>query len=202
MAEPRYASPLAHRGDRAGPAGLSIAIREIDDRGMIDLRGEPGDAGFRSAVTRVLGVELPLAPRSSAAAGEVAVLWLSVDQWLVTCRRERVEALHGELVRALAGLHALAVDVSDARAVIRLEGEAAREVLMKGGSVDFTLPEYGPGTVRRMVFAGVAAMVHVVAARPDTVDLYVFRSYAEHAWEWLVATARPAATIGLFGRQA
>ena len=36
--------------------------------------------------------------------------------------------------------------------------------------------------------------------KPDTVDLYVFRSYADYTWKWLKATAKPGAVIGLFSK--
>lgn len=108
---------------------------------------------------------------------------------------ETLEALR----KATSRLHALAVDLSDARTVIRLEGDNVREVLMKGTSVDFTLPDLNAGSVRRMLFAEIAAMAHVVATEPYVVDLYVFRSFADYAWEWLEATAGEAARVTLFG---
>jgi sarcosine oxidase gamma subunit len=61
-----------------------IVIEEVSDRGMIDLKGDPAAPGFRNGVASVLGLDLPLEPRSSAASGETTVLWLSVDQWLIT----------------------------------------------------------------------------------------------------------------------
>ncbi len=84
--------------------------------------------------------------------------------------------------------------------IIRLEGEGAREVLMKGCSLDLLSGEYGPGTVRRMHFAEIAALLHVV--EDDVFDVYVFRSYADYAWDYLLATAREPAKIRLFGKQA
>ena len=90
------------------------------------------------------------------------------------------------------------MDVSDARAIIRLQGDNAREVMMKGSSIDFTLPDYTAGLVRRLIFAEIAALAHIVTDTPCTIDIYVFRSYADYTWKWIEATAKPAATIGLF----
>src|SRR5690606_19615980 len=129
MAEPVFTSALS--GIAPAP-GLSITVREVTDRGMIDLRGDPKDAAFRTAVEGVLGVALPVTPRTSSPpptpspqgggeqssigtaslsspsplmgegrgggeASSVAVLWLSVDQWLVTCP-------HAEAPRLAAAL--------------------------------------------------------------------------------------------------
>ena len=196
MSELSYESPLA---GAAAPSGLSISLREIPDRGMIDLRGLTSDAAFMSAVRDVLGFELPVKPRTSATWGDVRVLWLSVDQWLILSTRSKAQEILSRLRNALEGVHSLAVDVSDMRAVIRLEGEGCREILMKGASLDLLDEEYKPGCCRRMRFAEIAALLHVVE---ETVfDVYVFRSYAHYTWNFLCATAREPAKIKLFGSQ-
>ncbi len=56
--------------------------------------------------------------------------------------------------KALAGKHYLAVDVSDARAVFRIEGPKAAEVLMKLCPVDHAT--LAPGELRRTRAAQVA----------------------------------------------
>lgn len=196
MSELTYDSPLA---GITAPAGLSVSIREIPDRGMIDLRGLATDQAFMSAVRRVLGVALPTEPRTSASWGEVKVLWLSVDQWLILSTRTKAHEILASLKTALAGIHSLVVDVSDMRAVIRIEGDGIREILMKGTSLDLLDPQYRPGCCRRMRFAEIAALLHVVE---DTVfDVYVFRSYAQYAWNFLCATAKAPAKVKLFGAQ-
>ncbi len=198
MSDAVYTSPFAHPGAQDGAAELSIAMTGITDRGMIDLRGEAASEKFRQAAKAALGVELPLRPRSSASKGDVTILWLSVDQWLICCPRDKTGALVDTLRKKLGAVHSLAVDVSDARAIIRLQGDTAREVMMKGSSVDFTLPDYTAGLVRRLVFAEIAALAHIVSDTPSTIDIYVFRSFADYTWKWIEATAKPAATIGLF----
>jgi sarcosine oxidase gamma subunit len=47
------------------------------------------------------------------------------------------------------------------RAVLRLEGEGVREVLLKGSSLDLLNENYAAGTVRRMRFAEIAALLHM-----------------------------------------
>ncbi|WP_337659756.1 sarcosine oxidase subunit gamma [Anderseniella sp. Alg231-50] len=199
MSEAVHTSPLAHLDGSHDAAELSISISEVADRGMIDLRGEAGSVKFRQAAKTALGIDLPLKPRSTAVKGDVTVLWLSVDQWLVCCPRNKAAGLVDKLRKNLDTLHSLVVDVSDARAIIRLEGDNAREVMMKGSSIDFTLPDYKTGLVRRLVFAEIAALAHIVTDKPCTIDIYVFRSFADYTWKWIEATAKPAATIGLFG---
>lgn len=196
MAELYFESALAHV---AAPQGLSVGMREIADRGMIDLRGIASNAKFMAAAKEALGLDLPKKPRTSASWGDIKVLWLSIDQWLILCPRAKAAGLLESLRKALGPIHSLAADVSDMRAVIRLEGEGSREILMKGCSLDLLNDEYVPGTARRMRFAEIAALLHVV--QEDVFDIYVFRSYADYAWEFLLATAREPARVKLFGKQ-
>lgn len=196
MSELSYQSPLA---GVTAPSGLSISIREITERGMIDLRGLTSDAAFMAAVKGVLGVELPTKPRTSVTWGDVKVLWLSIDQWLILSSRHKAHELLASLREALQGIHSLAVDVSDMRAVIRLEGDGCREVIMKGTSLDLLDPEYVQGCCRRMRYAEIAALLDVV--EDNVFDIYVFRSYAHYTWNFLCATAKAPAKLRLFGVQ-
>ncbi len=196
MSELFIESPLAHR---ELARDLSIDLREIKDRGMIDMRGLTSDKKFMAAAKKVLGVDLPKTPRTSSSWGDVKCLWLSIDQWLVLCAKSKVEELIRTLRTELAGVHSLVVDVSDMRAVMRLEGESVREVLLKGSSLDLLSDDYKPGTVRRMRFAEIAALLHIV--EDNVFDIYVFRSYADYTWEFLLVTARESSKVRLFGDQ-
>ena len=196
MSELYVESPLAHR---EAPQGLCIDLRAITDRGMIDVRGNAGDKKFMAAAKKILGLDLPKAPRTSVSWGDVKALWLSIDQWLILCSRAKAGELASALKTELGSIHSLVVDVSDMRAVLRLEGEDVREALLKGSSLDLLSEDYTPGTVRRMRFAEIAALLHVV--EDDVFDVYVFRSYADYAWDFLLATARAPAKVKLFGKQ-
>ena len=135
MLEARFESPLAHA---EAATNTYVSLREIAERGMIDLRGLGSDKKFMAAAKAVLEVDLPKQPRTAATWGDIRVFWLSPDQWLITCPRARAQELTDALTKELEGIHSLAVNVSDMRAIIRLEGEGVREVVMKGTSIDLT----------------------------------------------------------------
>lgn len=195
MLELRSEHALAHVSE---PPNTSITLRPIAERGMIDLRGNTSDRKFMSAVKGVLGTELPKQPRTSAAWGDVTILWLSVDQWLILCPHAKAPALEAELRDALGKVHSLVVNVSDMRSIIRLEGRGSREVVMKGSSLDLLDGTYAAGVVRRMRFAEIAALLHIVE---DTViDIYVFRSYATYTWDFISKAARKGAEVMLFSK--
>lgn len=189
---------LTPRNQEAESLPLLIDISERNDVGMIDLRGKADDKAFLKNAAAALGIELPLTPRTSAKKGKITILWLSVDQWLITAPLKKVDKLQQDLDNKLKKNLCLVCNVSDARTIIRLTGDQVREVLIKGCSTDLTLAEFSPGTVRRLLFAEVAALGHFVSSTPDMVDLYVFRSYADYVWKWLLQTAHEDAGIGLF----
>jgi len=181
------------------PKDLAVHLREMPERGMIDLRGLPNGEKFLAAVKDVIGADLPRGPRTSVSWGEIKLLWLSVDQWLILCPRAKTVELIAQLQSALAGLHVALTDVSDMRSIIRLEGEGVREILLKGCSLDLLGSGYEPGTVRRVRFAEIAALIQIVDH--NIIEIYVFRSYAHYAWDFLTTVARETAKVKLFGEQ-
>jgi sarcosine oxidase subunit gamma len=201
MADRPAATPLGHR--RPIPAGEAslVAIEEIAGRAMIDLRIAPGEEQARNAAFSVLGFGLPSTPRSSSMEGDRAALWLSIDQWLIVDAPPRRQALFDGLSAALGGHFAAVTDLSDARAVVRLCGEGAGLILMKGLDPDLSQADARAGSVRRAAFAGVDAIVHIARSAPETIDIFVDRSVADHAWSWLVRAAQPGAAFTLFSRQ-
>jgi len=201
MPELSHNSALSHRDLVGENRALLVDMREAGDVGMIDLRGKPDDKAFMKNAAAVLGMELPLKPRTSAAKGKITVLWLSIDQWLITAPLETTDKLLDDLNKKLKKNFCLACNVSDARTIIRLSGSQCREVLIKGSSSDLIRAEFTPGTVQRLLFADVAAICHYAGKNPDVVDLYVFRSYANYVWEWLLQTAHEDTGLGLFQHQ-
>ena len=153
-----------------------------------------------TAVKSVLGVDLPKEPRTSSTWGDTKVLWLSIDQWLILVPAEKVVEAVAALRKQLEGIHSLAVDVSDMRAILRVEGDGVREVLLKGTSLDLLADEYKPGTCRRMRFAEIAALLDMV--EDDVFDIYVFRSYADYTWDFISANAKQGSKIRIFTKSA
>jgi len=176
----------------------AIELGELDRRIMVDLRISPKDNGVKSAVADALGFKLPATPRTSTEKHRISALWLSIDQWLIVAPHEFGVGLPKSLGKATAGKQASATDMSDARTALRLEGRGAREIIMKGGAADLLAADFTPGSVRRLNFAGVAALVHYRSAPPDRLDLYVLRSFADYTYRWLEIASRPGAAVHLF----
>ncbi|WP_295075291.1 sarcosine oxidase subunit gamma [Tabrizicola sp.] len=158
-------------------------IREIGPLGMITLRAK-GVKALDKAVKSVTGTKLA-APRRIEINGDRACGWMSPDEYLLVVPYAEVTAALASLAKALAGEHYLAVDVSDARAIFRVEGDKAADVLRKLAPVDFEALE--PGELRRTRAAQVAAAMW---AEGGGFTVVCFRSVAGYVMGLLTHSAQ------------
>ena len=163
-------------------------IREIGPLGMITLRGK-GLKSLDKAVKAVTGTKLP-AQRRIVVEGDRACGWMSPDEYLLILPYEGVSDALASLAKSLAGEHYLAVDVSDARAVFRIEGDNAADVLRKLSPVDFDKLE--PGELRRSRAAQVAAAIW---KQDQEFTLVCFRSVAGYVMGLLTHSAQPGSQL-------
>ena len=154
------------------------AIHEIGPLGMITLRAK-GVKALDKAIKAVTGTKVP-AQRRIEVNGDRACGWMSPDEYLLIVPYAEVRDALASLARSLAEEHHLAVDVSDARAVFRVEGERAAEVLAKLAPVDFDKLE--PGELRRSRTAQVAAAMW---EQDGGFTLVCFRSVARYVFDLL-----------------
>lgn len=158
-------------------------IREIGPLGMITLRAK-GIKGLEKAVKAAVGTKLPTLRRIEFA-DDRACGWMSPDEYLLVLPYDQVTATLALLAKALEGQHHLAVDVSDARAVFRVEGAGADEVIRKLAPVDIDLLPMGE--LRRTR----AAQVPVAFWREGGgITLVAFRSVARYVFDILANSAR------------
>lgn len=166
------------------------AIREIGPVGMITLRAKPDVKGLAAAVKAAVGTSVP-ALRRIEIAGDRACGWMSPDEYLLVMPYAAVGEALAAIGKALAGEHHLAVDVSDARAVFRVEGAKADQVLAKLSPVDFATLE--AGELRRTRAAQVAAAFWKDG---DGFTVVCFRSVGRYVFDLLAMSAQPGAELG------
>ena len=201
MSDSSVTSPLAGK-EKINARGPNVPdIEESADRGMIDLRLDQNDIPARAAAEKALGFNLPSQPRTFTASRARAALWWSPDQWIITCTRGQSVKLTEALDQALNGFHAMVTNVSDARTIIRLSGHRTRETLMKGAAIDLTTSQIAEGYVRRTQISDVPVAVQIVSLKPEIIDIFVFRSYADYLWNWLARASREGAEVRVFEPQ-
>jgi sarcosine oxidase subunit gamma len=171
-----------------------VTIRDAGLRGMITLRGDLSDAKLRAVCKKITGQAFPVTGKI-VADGDKTLCWMSPDEVLLLLPYDQVTDALAQLDAALAGQHYLAENVSDARALIHVEGAFAREVMAKLTPADLRPETFGQGDFRRSHLGQIAAAFWMVDA--DTFAVICFRSVADYAFDLLVASAR-AGRVGVF----
>lgn len=167
-----------------------VTVSEAGLQGMITVRGALASAALKKAVKAAAGVDVP-APRRITMKGDRGAGWMSPDELLLLVPYAEVTATVAALNAALADEHALVADVSDARAMFRVKGARAAEVLMKLSPVDFEKLE--PHELRRTRAAQVAAALW--KSDKDEFTIVSFRSVAGYLFGLLEVSARPGSEI-------
>lgn len=180
--------------NKAGFDGIAH-VQEIGLQGMITLRGNLAAKDLKAAASAVAGVAMPGVNEANCE-GERGLCWMSPDELLVLCPYDVVQANTAQLQQALTGTHALAVNVSDARAVFRVSGPVAREVMAKLCPVDLSPAAFSPGMFRRTRMAQVPAAFWMVDEQ--TFQIVCFRSVAQYVFDLLSVAAQPGSAVNVF----
>ena len=187
MSEPMTA--LKGASDTSGIA----TVTELGPMGMITLRGDLAAKPVIKAASAAGGVTMP-AQNHCATEGANGIAWMSPDELLILCAYDEVHARLADLQGKLAKHHALAVNVSDARAVFQVTGPNVREVMAKLAPVDMAADQFTTGMFRRTRIAQVAAAFWMPDAQ--TVQIICFRSVAQYVYDVLNIAAQSGSEVG------
>lgn len=167
-------------------------VTEAPMQGMITLRGDLSSGTLQNAATGVTGATMPGTRRIETADGK-SVAWMSSDELLVLVPHTEVQSALTAMDGALGGTHALAVDVSDARALFTVSGPLAREVVAKLAPVDLDAAQFGPGEMRRSRLAQVPAAFWM--SGPEEFSIICFRSVAQYVFDLLKNASTPGSAV-------
>lgn len=186
-------SALAHlhlaARQQAGAASAGVILSERAFRGQVNLRGDAGDDAFTSAIAEVASVTLPLEPNTFTQAGGRTALWLGPDEWLLVLADADEAGAAAALRQALTGQHASVVETGHSRTVIGVSGPHARDVLMKGCSLDLHPRSFGPRHCAQTPLARNDMILAQITDAP-AYEVNVRRSFAHYTWVWLEDAAR------------
>jgi sarcosine oxidase, subunit gamma len=166
-----------------------VDIQEIGPVGMITLRCKHDAKALAKAVKAAVGTAVP-APRRIIKDGAFGAAWMAPDELLLVLPYDQVANTLAAIAKAMKGDHHLAVDVSDARAVFRIHGAKADQVLAKLTPADLTALQ--PGEIRRSRAAQVAAAFW---AEDGGFTLVCFRSVARYVMDLLSQSAAPGSEL-------
>ena len=167
-------------------------VEEAGLVGMITLRGDLASEGVAKAVKAATGADMPgqgeIIEGAKGRAG-----WMSPDELLLIVDHAKAADVVAAASKSLAKEHALVVNVSDARAVYRVTGDAVREVLAKLSPADTAAMV--PGQLRRTRIAQIPAAFYLTDEK--TAELICFRSVAQYAFDILKDAAMSGGEVGV-----
>jgi heterotetrameric sarcosine oxidase gamma subunit len=192
IATPRAAFADVLRDGRYGrPDGApGLILCERAELSLATVIARSGQSQALAALVRsAYGIDLPSTPRIAARqlpdGRFLSFIWAGFEQWLALA--EGAQEFERELTLGL-GKRALIVDQSDGRAILRLRGPKAREVLAKGIAIDLHPRAFKPGDVALTIAAHIGVQLWQVDEAP-TYEIAVPRSLAMSLWAWLSASA-------------
>jgi sarcosine oxidase subunit gamma len=195
----RRRTPLADYADRLAEVtratGGAVTLAEVPLLTQLNLRLDPAGPAAE-AVGKELGTALPTEPCTSATAGDLTVLWLGPDEWLVVGPPGAEQRLTAQLRSAqlrsaqpgsAGGTEPVSVvDVSAQRTTLALGGPRVRDLLAQGCTLDLHAREFGVGDCAQTMLAHAP----VVLLRRDGDDpafwVLVRASFASYLLDWLV----------------
>ena len=182
-------APLLGAGDKPLVVdGRPVSLGETPLMDMLNLRGNPADAGFGSAVHTATGLALPLAANTATMGADRQLLWLGPDEWLLQCPIGQGAALETALRQALAGQHFAVVNVGHGNTVLRIQGPGAADLLARGCPLDFHASVFATGQVAQSHISRANATILCKQAGSHY-EVTVRRSFADYLFRWLCAAA-------------
>ncbi|MFJ5031979.1 sarcosine oxidase subunit gamma [Streptomyces sp. NPDC088560] len=188
----RPRSLLAHAADRLADvtrtSGGAIRLAELPFLAQVNVRLDAkGPAA--DAVGLALGLPLPLEPNTAVRAGELTVVWLGPDEWLVVGQPGAQKELEGRIRAAAGDEHVSVTDVSAQRTTLLVTGPRARDLLSHGCALDLHPSAFGPGRCAQTTLARAQVLLVVRDETRAGFWVLVRSSFAGYLTEWLLDAA-------------
>ena len=185
-------SPLAGAADRLAAttrsSGGAVRLAELPFLAQVNLRLDPKGAAA-DAVGLALGLSLPVEPNTVVLSGELTVLWLGPDEWLVVGPPDTQRDLEQRIRAAAGDEHVAVTDVSAQRTTLLVSGARARDLLAHGCALDLHPRAFGAGRCAQTMLA--RAQVVLVARDEPGAGFWVLvrSSFAGYLTDWLLDAA-------------
>lgn len=164
-------------------AHANVAVTPAPEASRLSLRARPEAV---SALSKALGIDLPLKPKTSATKGTRAAFWLGPDEWLVI--DEAGKNILGELAK-VKGLFS-PVDVSQRNTAIMVSGPNAEATLSSGCPQNISDKAFPVGAVSRTLIGKSEVIIHRV--KPQVFRVECWRSFSDYVFTFLSESARDA----------
>jgi len=120
------------------------------------------------------GLKLNKEPLKVASNKETRILWNGPKNWLFVSSKKD---LFKNILQNFKETDFAVTDLSHSRAIIEVEGQYTKEVLKKGCPFNFNILEKNNSI--NSTYNGIALTIDMLNDNPDTVRLFVLRSFGE-----------------------
>ena len=137
-------------------------------------------------------LKLPIENSKVASTKETRILWNAPKTWLVISNKANIV----ETIKEKCNSENFALtDISHSRAVIKIKGLQAKEILKKGSPINFN--EFKKNNCVGTVFHGINIIIDSIDNNPETYHLLTLRSFGESLYHHITDAALEFGYVGV-----
>ena len=160
-------------------------IQELAFINKINLRINTKNTDYMKICGKILNAILPTKPNTFTKNGNLKIIWLSPDEWLITNEDDN---LFSKLKNEIGDLEASVTDISENRTIVRLSGEKIYKLLSKFLVLDLEKSLPSESTCAQTLFAKVPILLlrnHNENQVPE-IDIFLNNSHANYVYNLIV----------------
>tara|TARA_Y100000590_G_scaffold252236_1_gene283212 strand:+ start:329 stop:907 length:579 start_codon:yes stop_codon:yes gene_type:complete len=164
---------------------FGIKIQELYFINKINLRINPENTEYAKVCGKILNAILPTKSNTFAKNGNLKIIWLSPDEWLITNDEDN---LFAKLNSEFKDLEASVTDVSENRTIVRISGENIYKLLSKFLVLDIekNLPNESACVQTLFVKVPILLLRNHNNNQVPEIDIFVNKSHANYVYNLLV----------------
>jgi len=137
-------------------------------------------------------LKLPIENSKVVSNKETRILWNAPKTWLVISNKANIV----EAIKEKCNSENFALtDISHSRAVIKIKGLQAKEILKKGSPINFN--EFKKNNCAGTVFHGINIIIDSIDNNPETYHLLTLRSFGESLYHHITDAALEFGYVGV-----
>jgi len=174
-------SALANLATPPAAHGASAMLAELRLPGIVQVTAWPDTAEDAGKAIGELFGKAPGPVGAAVEHGPVTVITVAPGRYILASEDD---ALASALSAALPASEAAVTDLSHARTMLRLSGEAAVDILGKGLAIDLHESVFPAGRAAQSVIHHIDVLI--IRREDEAFDLVVFRGFGLSLAEWLL----------------
>ena len=164
---------------------FGINIQELAFINKINIRINTKNTDYMKVCGKILNTILPTKPNNFTKNGNLKIIWLSPDEWLIT---NDDDSLFLQLRNEIGDLEASVTDISDNRTILRLSGKKIYKLLSKFLVLDLDKNLSSESTCAQTLFAKVPILLlrnHNENQVPE-IDIFLNNSHANYFYSLII----------------